>query len=304
MRRDNRLEIKTPDLKAEVLLQALRYIERFAGTRAVIKYGGASMVKPELMEPFAADMRLLHAVGLRPILVHGGGAEISRTLSQMGETTTFIDGLRVTGASHVKVVEMVLSGQISGDIIAALARAGARAVGLSGKDGNLIAARKLLSPSGADLGYVGEVTRVDPAIIELLLTQGYLPVISPIGMGEDGHTYDLNADAAAAETAVACRAKKLIYLTDAPGILSTDGVLLSELSAEELQTRMQDGTIQNNMLPKASSILRALAGGVESVHIIDGRIPHNVVAELFTSSGVGTMIRAGVPRNEDEVARG
>lgn len=304
MRRDTRLETKTPDLKAEVLLQALRYIERFAGTRAVIKYGGAAMVRPELKEHFADDMRLLHAVGLHPIIVHGGGPEISRTLEQLGETSTFVDGLRVTEQSHVRVVEMVLSGQISGDIIAALARAGARAVGLSGKDGHLIAARKLRSPSGADLGYVGEVTRVDPTLLDLLLAQGYLPVLSPLGLGDDGQTYNLNADTVAAETAVACRAQKLIYLTDTPGILTTDGALLSELSAEELAARIQDGTLGAGMLPRAQSILRALGGGVESVHIIDGRIPHNVVAELFTSSGVGTMIRAGAPRNEEEVARG
>jgi acetylglutamate kinase len=303
-RRDTRLETKTPDLKATALLQALHYIERFSGTRTVIKYGGAAMVKPDLKDRFAEDIRLLHAVGLRPIIVHGGGPEISRTLEQMGQKSTFIDGLRVTDELHVKVVEMVLAGQISGDIIAALSRAGARAVGLSGKDGNLIAARKLHSPSGADLGYVGEVTRFDPTILELLLDQGFLPVVSPLGMGEDGHTYNIDADAVAAEAAVACKARKLIYLTDVPGILSTDGSLLSELSAEELEQRMQDGTIHGSVLPKGPSILRALAGGVESVHIIDGRIPHNVVAELFTSSGVGTMIRAGAPRKEDEVSRG
>jgi acetylglutamate kinase len=304
VRRDTRLETKTPDMKAEVLLQALRYIERFAGTRAVIKFGGSAVLQAELQERLASDLRLLQAVGLRPLLVHGGGLEISRTLDQLGAQRTFIDGLQVTAESHVKVAEMVLSGQISGEIIAALARAGARAVGLSGKDGNLISARKLLSPSGADLGYVGEVTKVDPAILELLLTQGYLPLISPLGMGEDGHTYNISADAVAAEVAVACKARKLIFLTDAPGVLSTDGALISELSAEELDARVRGGALHDAMVPRAQAALRALAGGVESVHIIDGRIPHNVVAELFTSSGVGTMVRAGVPRNEDEVARG
>lgn len=239
VRRDTRLETKTPDMKAEVLIQALRYIERFAGTRAVVKVGGSAVLRPELQERFASDMRLLQAVGLRPILVHGGGLEISRTLDQLGEKSTFIDGLLVTEENHVKIAEMVLSGQISGELIAALARAGARAVGLSGKDGNLIGARKLLSPSGGDLGYVGEVTKVDPSIVELLLTQDYLPLISPLGMGEDGHTYNINADAVAAEVAVACRARKLIFLTDAPGVLATDGALISELSAEELDARMR-----------------------------------------------------------------
>lgn len=303
-RRDTRLEMKTPDMKAEVLIQALRYIERFAGTRAVVKFGGSAAIRPELRERLASDLRLLQAVGLRLLLVHGGGLEISKALDQLGEKRTFIDGLQVTEESHVKIAEMVLSGQISGEIIAALSRAGARAVGLSGKDGNLIAARKLFSPSGADLGYVGEVTKVDPTILELLLAQGYLPLLSPLGMGEDGHTYNISADSVAAEVAVACKAKKLIFLADSPGILTTDGALISELSAEELDLRVRGGALHDAVLPRAHAALRALADGVESVHIIDGRIPHNVVAELFTSSGVGTMIRADAPRNEDEVARG
>lgn len=304
VRRDTRLEHKTPELKADALLQALRYIERFSGTRAVIKYGGAAMLRADLKDRFAEDVRLLQAVGLSPIIVHGGGPEISRTLEKMGQSSRFVDGLRVTEAEHLKVVEMVLAGQINGDIVAALTRAGARAVGLSGKDGSLISARKLASPSGADLGFVGEVVRMNPSIIELLIGQGFLPVLSPIGMGEDGHTYNLHADAVAAETAVASKAKKLIYLTDVPGILSSNGQLISELSAEELAARVEDGTVQGNVLRTAQSILRALAGGVESVHIIDGRIPHNVVAELFTSRGVGTMIRAGVPGKGEEVTRG
>ncbi|MCS6901808.1 MAG: acetylglutamate kinase [Myxococcales bacterium] len=291
-------------MKAEVLVQALRYIERFAGTRAMIRFGGAAVVRAELRERFASDLRLLHAVGLRPVLVHGGGPEITKMLDPLGEKVTFVGGLRVTEETHVRIDDIVLSGQISGEFIGALARAGARAVGLSGKDGRLISARKLLSPSGADLGYVGEVTKVEPSLVELLLEQGYLPLISPLGLGEDGHTYSISADAVAAEVSVACRAQKLIFLTDAPGILSTDGVLISELSAEELEARVRGGALQEAMLPQAQAALRALTGGVESVHIIDGHIPHNVVAELFTSSGAGTMIRAGAPRNEDEVARG
>jgi acetylglutamate kinase len=304
VRRDTRLENKTPELKADTLVQALRYIERFSGTRAVIKYGGAAMIRDDLKDRFAEDVRLLRAVGLQPIIVHGGGTEISRVLESMGQTSRFIDGLRVTEEAHLRVVEMVLCGQINGQIVAALTRAHARAVGLSGKDGGLVSARKLLSPSGADLGFVGEVTRVDPTLLELLLGQGYLPVLSPIGMGEDGQTYNLNADAVAAETAIACRAKKLIYISDGPGILSSDGQLISEISADELATRVEDGTLDGGMVLRAQSVLRALSGGVESAHIIDGRIPHNVVAELFTSRGVGTMIRAGVPGKGEEVTRG
>lgn len=295
VRRDQDLEQKTPELKAVTLLQALRYIERFAGTRAVIKYGGAAMVRPELKERFAEDVRLLHAVGLRPILVHGGGPEITRTLELMGQKSEFVDGLRVTDQSSLRVVEMVLTGNVNKDIVAALARAGAKAVGISGKDGNLIQAKKTSSPSGRDLGYVGEVAKVDAELVELLLAKGYIPVISPLGMGDDGHTYNINADAVAAEVAVACKAEKVIYLTDVAGILSPQGLLISELNADELEARLSDGSITGGMLPKAQSIVRALAGGVTSVHIVDGRVPHQVVAELFTSRGVGTMIRSGPP---------
>lgn len=303
VKRDLRLETKTPDLKAQALIQALRYIERFAGTRAVIKYGGAAMVKSDLKDRFAEDVRLLQAVGLRPIIVHGGGPEISKTLERMGEKSEFIDGLRVTDESNLKVVEMVLTGQINKEVVGSLARAGARSVGLSGKDGNLLSARKLVTANGKDYGYVGEVAGVDPDVLELLLGRGYVPVVSPIGLGADGQTYNINADTVAAEIAIACGAKKLIFLTDVPGIMSQD-MLISELNAEELRLRMEDGTIKGGMLPKSQSILRALEGGVETVHIIDGRVPHNVVAELFTASGVGTMIRSGAPAEGDEVPRG
>ncbi len=299
VRRDSRLDNKTPELKADTLVQALRYIERFAGTRAVIKYGGAAMVRADLKDRFAEDVRLLQAVGLQPIIVHGGGPEISRTLEQMGQTSEFVDGLRVTDAASLRVVEMVLTGQINKEVVSSLARAGTKAVGLSGKDGGLIEARKMNMPPGKDLGYVGDVVRIDPDVLELLLGKGYIPVISPIGLGKDGHTYNINADTVAAEVAIACGARKLIYLTDVAGILS-NGLLVSEMSAEELEARMRDGTVTGGMLPKAASILRALEGAVETVHIIDGRVPHNVVAELFTSRGVGTMIRAGAPKEGEE----
>jgi len=303
VRLDQRLDTKTPDLKAEALLQALRYIERFSGTLAVIKYGGAAMVRADLKDSFSEDLRLLQAVGLRPIVVHGGGPEISKTLDKMGQRSEFIDGLRVTDENNLKVIEMVLTGQINKEIVASLARAGARAVGLSGKDGNLISARKLQMSSGKDLGYVGEVVSVDPDVLTLLMSKGYIPVLSPLGLGQDGHTYNINADAVAAEIAIACGAKKLIYLSDVPGILS-QGLLVSELSAEELELRLHDGSITGGMLPKAQAVLRSLTGGVESVHIIDGRVPHNIVAELFTARGVGTMIRPGAPQEGEEVPLG
>ena len=294
VRRDPSLDNKTPDMKAETLVQALRYIERFAGERAVIKYGGSAMVRVDLKDRFAEDVRLLQSVGLKPILVHGGGPEISRTLEQMGQKSEPIDGLRITDEANVRVVEMVLTGQINKEIVAALARAGARAVGLSGKDGNLITARAPERPVDGAASFVGEVASVDPDILELLLGKGYLPVISPLGLGPDGHAYDIDGDAVAAEIAVACGAKKLIYLTDAPGMLA-QGLLVSELSAEELESRANDVVPLGSPLPKPRSILRAIEGGVETVHLVDGRVPHNVVAELFTARGVGTMIRAGAP---------
>jgi acetylglutamate kinase len=203
----------------------------------------------------------------------------------------------------MRVVEMVLTGQINKEVVASLARAGVKAVGLSGKDGGLIEARKMETASGKDLGYVGDVAAVNPDVVELLLGKGYIPVISPVGLGKDGHTYNINADTVAAEIAIACGARKLIFLTDVAGILS-NGLLVSEMSAEELEIRMRDGTVTGGMLPKAASILRALSGNVETVHIIDGRVPHNVVAELFTSRGVGTMIRAGAPKEGEEVPMG
>lgn len=290
VKRDPRFDIKTPELKSELLLSALGYIERFAGTRAVIKYGGAAMIRDDLKQRFAEDVRLLRAVGLRPIIVHGGGPEISRTLEKLGEKTEFVGGLRVTDEAQLRVVEMVLAGQINKEIVACLARAGARAVGLSGKDGNLVLAKKQRGPGGRDLGFVGEVESVDPDILELLLSKDYTPVISPIGLGADGHTYNINADEVAAEVAIACKANKLIYLSDVPGILA-EGLLVSRLSAQGLRARIEDGTITGGMLPKAKSVLRALAGGVGTVHLIDGRVPHNVVSELFTTEGVGTMVR-------------
>lgn len=287
--RDDRLTNYSPSFKRNLLVEALSYIQRFAGKRAVIKYGGAGMMKESLKQSFAAEMLLLKSVGLYPIVVHGGGPEISHTLEKLGSKSEFVDGLRVTNANDLKVVEMVLTGKINQEIVTLLNRGGPNAVGVSGKDGGLIRARKLLGPEGRDLGQVGEVTAIHRDFLEMLLAKSYIPVISPIGLGDDGASYNINADTVAAEIALAVGATKLIYLTDVPGILH-DGELVTDLTLEELRARVASGAIAGGMLAKARSIDRALTGGVERAHVIDGRIPHSVIAELFTDRGVGTLV--------------
>lgn len=284
----DRLSDLGPSIKKRILIEALRYIDRFDGLRAVIKLGGAAMLDHELEEQFAEDVILLQSVGLKPIVVHGGGPEISRTLDKLGHKSEFVDGLRVTDAQSMAVVEMVLTGGVNQRLVAALNRRGTRGVGLSGKDGGLIRARKLMTER--DLGQVGEVVRVETALIEMLEKDGYVPVISPIGLGEDGTAYNINADIVASELAVALKAPKLIYLSDVPGLLDGDQVV-SELNADQLQARIERGDITGGMLPKVKAALAALRGGVEFVHLVDGRVPHNLVAELFTDRGVGTLIR-------------
>ncbi len=267
------------------------YITKFAGTRCVIKYGGAAMVKESLKKSFCDDIRLLRAVGLRPIVVHGGGPEITRTLEKLGSKAEFVDGQRVTNASDLKVVEMVLTGSINTELVTLLNGNGsALAVGVSGKDGGLIRARKLVS-EGRDLGQVGEVTRVNREFLEMLLQQGYVPVVSPVGLGEDGQSYNINADNVAAELAVAIGAQKLIYLSDVPGILKA-GELIGQLTAPDLKALIDDGTIAGGMKAKANSIIKVLASGVPSVHLLDGRVPHSIIGELFTDNGVGSWIRS------------
>jgi acetylglutamate kinase len=286
-----RLTNTTPAFKRALLVEALSYISRFSGTRAVIKYGGAAMVKDSLKASFAGDINLLRSAGLLPIVVHGGGPEITKTLEKLGgKRSEFIDGVRVTDASDVKVVEMVLTGKINTEIVSLLNASSAHAVGLSGKDAGLLRAKKLLGEGGRDLGMVGEVTHVNHELIDVLLAKSYVPVISPVGLGEDGDGYNINADSAAAEIAVALKAEKLIYLTDVAGILE-DGELVSEITASTLRAKIASGVVRGGMVAKAKSILRALEGGVASVHIIDGRTPHSVIAELFTDRGVGTLVR-------------
>jgi acetylglutamate kinase len=276
----------------ELVVAALRYIQRFAGTRAVIKYGGAAMVDPTLKRAFAQDVVLLRAAGLRPVVVHGGGPEINRTLERLGQKSQFVDGQRVTGPEEMQVVEMVLTGRVNSEIVGLIQALGGSAMGLSGKDGRLLQARKQAPrPGKPDLGLVGDVEAVHPEVLEMCVDKGYIPVVSPIGAGLDGTTYNINADVAAAEIAVAVGARKLIYLTDVAGILDENGQLMTELRADDLAGRLQEGrAVKGGMQVKAQAILRAIEGGVEAVHVVDGRAPHSVVVELFTEKGVGTLV--------------
>ena len=289
--RDDRLTNYSPGFKRALLVEALSYISKFTNKRAVVKYGGAAMVKDSLKASFANDINLLRSAGLLPIVVHGGGPEITHTMEALGHgKSEFVDGVRITGREDVKVVEMVLTGKINTELVSLLNQSSAHAVGVSGKDAGLLRARKLMGEGGRDLGMVGEVTTVNHALLEVLLEKKYVPVVSPVGLGEDGEGYNINADAAAAEIAIALKAEKLIYLTDVPGLLD-NGELVSEITASELGRKIADGTVKGGMVAKAKSVLRAIEGGVASVHILDGRTPHSVIAELFTDRGVGTLVR-------------
>jgi acetylglutamate kinase len=273
-----------------VIVQALSYIRRFAGKRAVIKYGGAAMIDPALKRSFAEEMVLLQSAGLRPVIVHGGGPEITKTLEKMGRKSEFADGQRITGAEEVRVVEMVLTGRINTEIVGLINSLGGNAIGLSGKDGRLLVAHKLApAPGKPDLGFVGEIDSVNADLLDMFLERGYMPVISPVGFGVDGSSYNINADVAAGEIASACGAERLIFLTDVAGILDDQGNLISEIRAAELEAKLGK-SIRGGMHVKAQAVLHALAIGVRAVHIVDGRTPHSVVAELFTDHGVGTWV--------------
>ena len=293
----------SPAFKRTLLVEALKYISAFSGQIAVIKYGGAAMVKESLKDAFAEDVMLLKRVGLKPVVVHGGALEINKTLERLGERSEFVDGLRITDASSLPVVEMVLTGKVNQELVALLNARDAGAVGLSGKDGRLLEARRIVHESGRDLGYVGEVTRVNTSFLSMLLEKDYVPVISPIGLSDDGKSLSINADDVAGHVAAALGAKKLIYLTDVPGMLesSPDGELVRQVSSGDLSRRIAAGSITGGMKIKAQCILEALEGGVERVHILDGRQPHTVIAELFTDRGVGTLVtRNGPSRTVDQ----
>lgn len=288
--KDDRLGNYTPSFKRSVLVEALGYIARFRGRRCVIKFGGQSLLRDGQLRAFCDDVMLLHSVGLLPIVVHGGGPAITRALEARGTVTEFVDGMRVTSADDMHTVEAVLDA-INADLVMLLNQRGAHAVGLSGSDAALLRARKLVRADRRELGQVGELTEVNRTFLDSLLAQSYIPVITPVGLGVDGQSYNLKSDAVAAKVARAVGVDKLIYLSDAPGIIE-GGELVTDLTPATLRAKLEAGVIDGDMAIKAASILEALAGGVQAVHLIDGRTPHNVIAELFTDRGVGTIVRA------------
>ncbi|MFO7747955.1 MAG: acetylglutamate kinase [Orrella sp.] len=281
---------------ARVLSESLPYIRQFHGTTIVIKYGGNAMIEPALQRSFAHDVVLLKLIGLNPVVVHGGGPQINEALTRVGKAGTFIQGMRVTDLETMEVVEWVLGGQVQQDIVMMINEAGGKAVGLTGKDGGLIRARKKLMnnhedpDSPLDIGYVGDITKVDPSVVKALQDDQFIPVISPIGFGEDGLAYNINADVVAGKMAEVLGAEKLLMMTNTPGVLDKDGQLLRELSSRTIDAMFADGTISGGMLPKISSALDAARNGVKSVHVVDGRVPHCLLLEVLTDQGVGTMI--------------
>ncbi|WP_457669281.1 acetylglutamate kinase [Thiolapillus sp.] len=292
----------TPDAAtnvARVLSEALPYIRRFRDKTVVIKYGGNAMVDAELKQSFARDVVLMKTVGINPVVVHGGGPQIGNLLDRLGKESRFVSGMRVTDAETMDVVEMVLGGLVNKEIVNMINRHGGSAVGLTGKDGDLIRAHKLTIDStdeaggtnSIDIGHVGEVESIDVSVVDMLVHGNFIPVIAPIGVGEDGHSYNINADLVAGKVAEVLRAEKLILLTNTKGLLSKEGELLTGLSTARVDELIADGTIHGGMLPKIRCALEAVRGGVVSSHIIDGRVKHAVMVELFTDEGIGTLIR-------------
>ena len=278
---------------ARILAEALPYIQKWTGKTIVVKYGGAAMTEQALKEEVARDLALLRFVGAYPVVVHGGGPRISEMMRRLGKEPVFIDGCRVTDPETMEIVQMVLVGDVNQDLVSQINAAGARAIGLSGKDANLIVAEKKASPVG-DLGMVGEVTAIDRQAIDVLTHAGYIVVISSIGVGPEGESYNINADTVAGDIAVALEAEKLIALSDVPGVLrdvKDPASLISEMTLAEVRAAQADGTVGGGMIPKLESCLRAVEGGVPYAHLVDGRIPHALLMELFTDAGVGTMIR-------------
>jgi acetylglutamate kinase len=287
----------TAELKAKILAEALPYIQRFHGKTIVIKYGGNAMTDEKLKHSFASDIVLLKLVGINIVIVHGGGPQIDDQLTKIGKKGEFVQGMRVTDAETMDVVEMVLGGQVNTDIVNLINQHGGRAVGLSGTDGPLIRARKLMmhgkdNPKELiDIGRVGEVESIDPEVVRLLTAQNFIPVIAPVGVGKDGESYNINADLVAGKLAEILKAEKLVVLTNTPGVLDKNGNLLTGLSAKKIDELFADGTISGGMLPKIGSALEAVKNGVNSCHIIDGRVEHAVLLEILTSEGVGTLIK-------------
>jgi len=285
---------------AHVLSEALPYIQRFSGKTVVIKYGGNAMIDDPLKEGFARDVVLMKTVGINPVVVHGGGPQIGDLLKRLGKETEFVQGMRVTDAETMDVVEMVLGGLVNKDIVNLINQHGGHAVGLTGKDGDLIRARKLAlsteetrekPPEIIDIGHVGEVESIDPSVVDMLVHGDFIPVVAPIGVGGDGFSYNINADLVAGKMAEVLGAEKLILLTNTLGLLSRQGELLTGLTTADVDALIADGTIHGGMLPKIRCALDAVKGGVKTSHIIDGRVPHAVLVELFTDEGIGTLIR-------------
>ena len=285
--------------KANVLLEALPWIKEFYGKTIVIKYGGNAMVEERLKKSFAQDIILLKYIGLNPVVVHGGGPQIAQVMDQMGSKSDFIQGMRVTDSATMDVVEMVLVGRVNKEIVGNINHHGGKAVGLSGKDGNLITARKMemtainpdsLTPEIIDIGMVGEVESIAPEIIGALEDNGFIPVIAPVGIGREGETYNINADLVAGKIAGALRAEKLILLTDIEGIQNKNGELLSTIDHEQVSNLIADGTLSGGMIPKATCCVDAINEGVTKTHIVDGRLEHACLLEIFTDTGIGTAI--------------
>ena len=291
------LTATTAELKAKILAEALPYIQRFHGKTIVIKYGGNAMTEEKLKHSFASDVVMLKLVGINPVIVHGGGPQIDDQLRKVGKKGEFVQGMRVTDAETMDVVEMVLGGQVNTDIVNLINQHGGRAVGLSGTDGPLIRARKMMmrgkdNPEELiDIGQVGEVESIDPEVIKVLTEHNFVPVIAPVGVGKDGESYNINADLVAGKLAEILKAEKLVVLTNTAGVLDKQGNLLTGLTAKKIDELFADGTISGGMLPKIGSALDAVKNGVNSCHIIDGRVEHAVLLEILTSEGVGTQIR-------------
>jgi acetylglutamate kinase len=283
--------------KAKVLIEALPYIRAFFGKTIVVKYGGKAMVQDELKDTFAQDIVLMKYIGMNPVIVHGGGPQINTMMARMGLEPKFVKGVRVTDAATLEIVEMVLGGVINKEIVALINRHGGKAVGLTGKDGALIRARKAQADAdgeipGVDMGLVGEVESVDPQVLRNLEQDRFIPVIAPLGADRDGTTYNINADLVAGAVAAALRAEKLLLLTDVRGILDGDGKLVPTLSRKEVQRLSRQGVLKDGMLPKVQAALTAIEGGVTKAHIVDGRVPHCLLLEVFTDKGIGTEITA------------
>jgi acetylglutamate kinase len=284
--------------KARILAEALPYIRRFHGKTIVVKFGGNAMVDAALQASFARDVVLLKLVGMDPVVVHGGGPQIEQLLKQLGIRSEFVQGMRVTDAATMDVVEMVLGGAVNKDIVTLINQAGGRAVGLTGQDGAFIRARKLLMPSREkpaemlDIGQVGEIESIDPGVIDSLEQGGFIPVVAPIGVGADGLSYNINADLVAGKLAEVLNAEKLVLLTNTPGVLDEQGKLLTGVTPRQIDAMLAAGTLSGGMLPKIASALDAARAGVKSVHIIDGRVPHALLLEVLTDQGVGTLIRS------------